>query len=280
MDIRPSPIAGTWYPSQPKVLRESIEAWLHETPTGGFEGQPIGIIVPHAGHRYSGHVAARAFAHFKDLQPDIVAVISPLHTPIADKVATTAHHAYRTPLGPIEVDRPLLERVEDELHEQGGLELRRLRQDPEHSLEIELPFLQVVLKKPFKLLPLMLRDQSQSTARSVGDALSKALRSEDTLIVASSDLSHFYPQDVAEQLDGEMLQRIEAFDPLGVLEAEAQGVGFACGRGAIAATLWSAKALGADRVHVVGYATSGDITQDFDSVVGYGAALITRSVEV
>lgn len=278
-DIRPSPIAGTWYPAQPQVLRKSIESWLHEVRTAPLDGQPLGVIVPHAGHRYSGRVAAHAFAHLKDLQPNVVAVISPLHTPVADKIATTAHQAYSTPLGPIEVDQGVLKQVEEELQRRGNIELVRLRQDQEHALEIELPFLQVVLKEPFKLLPLMLRDQSQTTARQVGRALSNALRSQTALIVASSDLSHFYSQDVAKQLDGVMLQRIEAFDPHGVLEAEAQGVGFACGRGAIAAALWAADDLGADRARAVKYATSGDVTRDFDSVVGYGSAIITRSTK-
>jgi hypothetical protein len=122
----------------------------------------------------------------------------------------------------------------------------------------------------------MLRDQSEGTARSLGEALAESLRGQKALIVGSSDLSHFYPQKVAEQLDAEMLRRVEAFDPHAVLTAESEGVGFACGRGAVAATLWAARALGADTVQVVDYATSGDVTHDFDSVVGYGAAVIAR----
>ncbi|MGD2161770.1 MAG: AmmeMemoRadiSam system protein B, partial [Anaerolineales bacterium] len=123
----------------------------------------------------------------------------------------------------------------------------------------------------------MLRDQSQSTARALAQALSKTLQAKDALLVASSDLSHFYPQEVAERLDGELLRRVEALDPQAVLDAETQGVGFACGRGAIAALLWTAQSMGADKAHIVGYATSGDVTLDFDSVVGYGAVVVTRS---
>lgn len=261
------------------MLRESIETWLQQVQTQPSEEQPVGVIVPHAGYRYSGHVAAHGFAYLKGLHPELVAVISPLHIPVAGRVATTGHQAYRTPLGSIEVDQARLQQFEVELQEHSDLKLARLRHDQEHSLEIELPFLQVVLERPFKLLPLMLRDQSESTARSVGHALANLLRSRASLIVASSDLSHFYPQETAERLDGEMLRRIESFDPQKVLEAEAQGVGFACGRGAIAAALWAARGLGADIVRVVSYATSGDVTHDLDSVVGYGAALITRSAQ-
>lgn len=276
IDIRPSPIAGQWYPAQPQVLRASIEAWLQEAQQQPVRGQPVGLIVPHAGHRYSGPVAAHAFAQIEGQEPGLIALLSPLHAPIADRIATSDHQAYRTPLGSIQIDRDLLGQVEDELRERSGIAIDRLREDQEHSLEIELPFLQVVLEKPFKLLPLMLRDQSASTAQGLAEVLSELLPPQDVLIVASSDLSHFYPQEVANRLDREMLRRVEAFDPQGVLQAERQGVGFACGRGAIATALWTAQALGADRVRVVDYATSGDVTRDYDSVVGYGAAVITR----
>lgn len=277
IDIRPSPIAGRWYPAQPQVLRESIENWLQEAKSEPIEGQPIGVIVPHAGHRYSGPVAAHAFAYLRDRHPSIVAVLSPLHAPVAGRIITSGHEAYRTPLGTIQLDLDLLQLVDDELRESIGVKMVRLREDQEHSLEIELPFLQVVLGSSFKLLPLMLRDQSASTARGLADVLSKVLHAQDVLLVASSDLSHFYPQEVAHRLDGELLRRVESFDPQAVLEADVQGVGFACGRGAIAVTLWTARALGADAVHVVHYATSGDVTHDYDSVVGYGAAVITRN---
>jgi AmmeMemoRadiSam system protein B len=260
------------------VLSETIEMWLRDAQVEPLEGQPVGVVVPHAGHRYSGPVAAHAFAHLRGLEPEIVAAISPLHSPITGKVTTTAHDAYYTPLGSIGVEQDLLQQVETELQERDGIRIIRLREDTEHSLEIELPFLQVVLEKPFNLLPIMLRDQSQSTARALGEALAKTLNKREVLLVASSDLSHFYPQDVAKRLDGEMLRRVEAFDPPGVLEAETDGVGFACGRGAIAATLWAAQSLGADKARVVHYATSGDVTLDYDSVVGYGAAVITRTI--
>jgi AmmeMemoRadiSam system protein B len=128
------------------------------------------------------------------------------------------------------------------------------------------------------LLPIMLRDQTPPVAQAVGLALSEVLRDQpSTLVVASSDLSHFYPAATARALDGEMLARLESFDPLALLRAEDEGVGFACGKGALAALLWACRELGADIVRVLAYATSGDVTGDDDSVVGYGAAAIYRS---
>jgi hypothetical protein len=168
------------------------------------------------------------------------------------------------------------------LQEELGLKLKSVARDMEHSLEIELPFLQRALAKPFSLVPVMVRDQSAAVARGLGKALARlisgdeALAGQSAILVASTDLSHFYPQQVAEALDAEVLRQVDALDPAGVIEVEEQGKGFACGRGALAAVLWAAKELGADHARVLHHATSGDVTGDFDRVVGYGAAVVTR----
>ena len=113
----------------------------------------------------------------------------------------------------------------------------------------------------------------------MGAALAETLRDYPALLVASSDLSHFYPQPVAGRLDAELLARVAAFDPAGVLAAEDEGVGFACGKGAIAAVLWAARALGATRAQILAYSTSGAVTGDLQEVVGYGAAAIWKETE-
>jgi AmmeMemoRadiSam system protein B len=275
-DIRPSPIAGTWYPGDSEVLSQAIDRQLKDCAVSPIPGTIVGIIAPHAGHRYSGHVAASAFRSLEGMQPKVVAVISPLHQPYAGEVLTTGHAAYGTPLGSLPVDHDLVDQFEAELARNSRLELTRVRRDGEHSLEIELPFLQRALHQPFRLLPLMLRDQTQFTSEAVGHALATVLAEEASLLVASSDLSHFYPQATAQRLDSKILALIEAFDPAGILAAEEKATGFACGRAAIAAVLWAAKDLGADCVKILSYATSGDVTGDYSSVVGYGAAAIYR----
>jgi len=278
-DIRPSPIAGTWYPGNPKVLALSIDHYLQTVERERIEGEIYGIITPHAGHRYSGAVAAYAFRHLQDLEPQTVAVLSPLHSPHNAKLLTTAHTAYETPLGSIDIDVELLNQFEETLRDDWGLEVERVRADNEHALEIELPFIQRCFTHSYKLLPLMLRDQSESTAKAVGFSLANTLKGSKAIIIGSTDLSHFYSQETAERLDGEMLSRLEAFDPSAIIAAEDEGVGFACGRGAMAASLWAAQELGADSVNVVKYATSGAVTGDFRSVVGYGAAVIYRKAK-
>lgn len=271
-DIRPSPIAGTWYPGDPVRLERSIDLQLRDVVLPPLRGRVVGVIAPHAGHQYSGYVAAHAFEALADRDPEIVAILSPLHTPYAGEVFTTGHSAYVTPLGEVPVNHDLVDLFENEL--QGEVELQRIRNDQEHSLEIELPFLQCVLQRPFTLLPIMILMQNEAISHAIGTALGKTLQGRNAVIVASSDLSHFYPASTAEVLDGELLKRIETFDPQGVIAAEKEGVGFACGRGAIAAAMWGAKLLGADQAQVLAYAHSGAVTGDLHSVVGYGAAVL------
>jgi len=277
LDIRPSPIAGQWYPGDPRKLSESVDRYISEAKLPRLDGAVVAIITPHAGHVYSGPVAGYAFAALLGLQPDLVAVVSPMHYPYADALLTTAHEAYETPLGTIPVDSEAVSQVSAQLVDKLGFGLASIRHDREHSLEIELPFLQRSLGKPFKLLPIMVRDQGSRVTKALGESLAAVLRSRDALLVASTDLSHFFPQKTARMLDAEMLRCIESFDPEAVIQAEEQGRGFACGRGALAAVLWAARDLGADSVRVLNHATSGDVTGDYSQVVGYGAAVVLKS---
>jgi AmmeMemoRadiSam system protein B len=276
LDIRPSSIAGSWYPGDAESLAISIDQFLNAVKPKDIEGQVMGLIVPHAGHRYSGGVAAHAFSQIRGYRPDAVIVIAPLHMHADEPVLTSGHQAYETPLGISMIDHDLLANFEAELRQEYGLKLGRLRNDREHSLEIELPFIQRCIETSYTLLPIMLRDQSPRAGKAVGKVLGSLLQGRDCIIIGSSDLSHFYPQAVAERLDRTILDRLERFDPEGVIQAEEEGLGYACGRGAIAAVLWATRDLGANRVEVVKQATSGDVTGDLKSVVGYGSAVIYR----
>jgi MEMO1 family protein len=278
MDIRPSPIAGTWYPSNPKRLADTVEAYIQSSKIPPVEGQVIAVIAPHAGHIYSGPVAGHAFAALRGLTPDLVAVISPMHYPYNQPLISTAHEEYSTPLGNIPVDQNILAELSKRLKNSLGIDIYLAPQDPEHSLEIELPFLQSVLPAGFKLLPIMVREQSERLMQELGCLLAECIRDQNAILVASTDLSHFYPQEIARKLDTFMLDQIAAFNPSGVLQAEDEGRGFACGRGAVAAVLWAARWLGADQVTILNYATSGDVSGDYRQVVGYGAAVVTRRV--
>ncbi|MCX8061637.1 MAG: AmmeMemoRadiSam system protein B [Anaerolineales bacterium] len=276
LDVRPSPLAGRWYPANPQVLAQRIDEYLAFASPPRFEGEIVGIIAPHAGHQYSGPVAAYAYSLLQGKSFDLVAVLAPQHRPYFAAYVTSAHQAYETPLGIVPIDQAALKALEQQLINEVGESVKRVRADEEHSLEIHLPFLQRVLGS-FQLLPLMIGSDQPQSLRVLGIALAEVLQGKSALIVASTDLSHFYPQPLAEKLDREMLHRMEKFDPLYFLQAEIEGKGFACGRSAVAAAMWAAKELGADRIQVLHYATSGDVTGDYHEVVGYGAAVILRS---
>jgi AmmeMemoRadiSam system protein B len=275
-DLRPSPIAGTWYEGKPEALIRIIDAYLDNAVLPDLTGNVIAVIAPHAGHRYSGAVAGHAFAALRDRTPDLVAVISPMHHPYEQPLITSSHEAYSTPLGSIPIDKSAINELDAALNADLGIGLSAVPRDPEHSLEIELPFLQRALAADFKLLPVMVRAQDPRISAGLGKALASLLQDKNYALVASTDLSHFYNQETANRLDNEMLRQIESFSPEGVFEAEKSGTGFACGHAAVAAVLWAARELGADCVKILNYATSGDVTGDYSGVVGYGSAAVLQ----
>jgi AmmeMemoRadiSam system protein B len=276
MDTRPSPIAGRWYPGDSGQLAISVDGYVDAAALPEINGEVIAVVAPHAGHVYSGPVAGYAFGAVRGMQPELVAVVSPMHQPYSQPLLTSAHQAYQTPLGSIVIDQEVVSKLDQYLERELGFGITPVRNDEEHSLEIELPFLQRVLTSEFRLLPVMVRDQSAQVGVALGKGLASVLSDQAALIVASTDLSHFYNQEQALELDREMLRQVEAFNPLGVLQAEEQGKGYACGRNALAAVLWAARDLGANTVQILEHATSGDVTGDYTGVVGYAAAVVTR----
>ncbi|MCL4825601.1 MAG: AmmeMemoRadiSam system protein B, partial [Anaerolineales bacterium] len=202
VNIRPSPIAGTWYEGDPVRLARAVDAYLDAAHVPALDGETVAVIAPHAGHRYSGPVAGYAFAALRGRTFERVAVVSPFHNLI----------------------------LKSEL----GFGLSPIARDREHSLEIELPFLQRVLTGGFSLIPVMIRGQEPAVARGLGLALAQVLKDKNALLVASTDLSHFYDQQTANRLDAEMLKRFESFQPEKIFEAERTGKGFACGHAAVA----------------------------------------------
>ncbi len=270
-DIRPSPLAGQWYPARADALTAMLDSFLSPVEPRTLNGKLLGLLSPHAGLRYSGPVAAHAYALLKGLSFDTVVVVGPMHHPIPGATLTSGHSDYQTPLGTVPIDREIMERIGKRVP------LTIIRNDPEHSVEIELPFLQHILASGFTLVPLMLRDQSSENAKLLGAALVDALQDRRVLLVASSDLSHFYPQDTAHSLDKLMLDRVAAMDAQGVVDHNERRTAFACGYGAIATVLNALHAWGAVHAEIVDYGTSGDVTGDFGQVVGYGAAAFWRT---
>jgi MEMO1 family protein len=278
LDVRPSPLAGRWYDADPDMLARKVDEYLDSAQLPDLDGEVIGVIAPHAGHTYSGAVAGYAFATIRGRSLDLVAIIGPMHQPYLEPLITTAYEAYATPLGPVPVDKNALRELDAILKAELGFGLSPVPRDTEHSLEIQLPFLQRALAPNWKLLPVMDRAREPRVSQALGKAMAQVLRGKNFLLVASTDLSHFYNQQTALSYDRAMLNAIEAFDPAEAFDLERAGKGFACGLGALTAVMWAARELDADKVKVLRHATSGNVTGDYLSVVGYGAAVILKSV--
>lgn len=275
-DVRPSPIAGQWYEADPKVLARTVDAYLEDAQVPELEGEVVAVIAPHAGHRYSGAVAGYAFAALRGEEPDLVAVVAPMHHPYDESLLTTAHDAYQTPLGEIPVDREAVRELDEGLNVELGMGLSSVSEDKEHSLEIELPFLQRALVSEWTLLPVMVRAREPRVSEALGRALAAVLRNRNFALIASTDLSHFHEHQAALRYDRAMLGAIESFDPAAAFDLERAGRGFACGLNAFTAVMWAAREFGADRIRVLRHATSGEVTGEYASVVGYAAAVIMK----
>ncbi len=275
-NVRPSPIAGLWYEGEPKALARAVDSYMAQAHLPSITGEVVGAIAPHAGHQYSGPVAGYAFAAMRGLEPSVVAVLSPFHNYHPAPLLTTAHDAYATPLGLVPVNHGIADKLQSALKAALGYGLTPIANDREHSLEIELPFLQCALKAGWSLLPIMVRVQEPDACHKLGDALAEVLKGLKAVLVASTDLSHYYAQQAAVTMDRAMLEPIGHFDPDGAYLVEQTGRGYACGLGALESVMWAARGLGADTIEVLRHATSGDVTGDFNEVVGYGAAVILK----
>jgi len=273
--IRPSPIAGSWYPGNKTVLQDTIAGYLRLADDPRLPAKVFGLIAPHAGYFYSGSTAGYAYHCVQNETFDICAVFSPLHDYQPFDLLTSAHKAYSTPLGEIPISEKLVAEIDADLRSRSDLFLQHIAYDREHSLEIQLPFLQVVLKAPFELIPIMVRTHHAGTLRAAAESIARVLAGKRVLLVASTDLSHFYSLNEANTFDQVMTSQFTSFDPQGVLDAESGQKGFACGAGAVALTLWTAKLLGAKQVTLLHHTTSAEASGDPSSVVGYAAAAIT-----
>jgi MEMO1 family protein len=273
--IRDSVIAGTWYPADPRLLKKQLLRYVELARPPRLEGELTGLVVPHAGYLYSGSVAAWSYKLLLENQFDRVLVLAPSHHTSFVGASVYNLGGFRTPLGIVPLDGELI----DELYKHKDI-IRFIPQadSREHSLEIQLPFLQTVLST-FKLTPVIMGTQNCDFCLKLAQAIAETCSRKRVLIIASSDLSHYYPYDEAKRLDGICLDRLNALDPEGLAEDVMHQRTHACGAGPLITLMIAARKLGADRSKVLHYANSGDVTGDRSGVVGYAAAAIYRSSE-
>jgi MEMO1 family protein len=274
-NIRESVIAGSWYPGDPARLTKDIKGYLAQVPEHKIDGELVALISPHAGYQYSGQVAAYAYKLLEGRHYDIVVIVAPSHHAYFKGASVYPRGGFRTPLGIV----PIAEDIADELLDKSPItnSLPEAHAQ-EHSLEIQLPFLQVVLKD-FRLVPIVMGEQDLATCEELGRVIAAVIKGKNALVIASTDLSHFHPYDKAKELDQVVLDRVNAFDPEGLSSELGQGSCEACGGGPVVAVMLAARALGANKGEVLHYANSGDVTGDHSSVVGYMAAALSKSAK-
>jgi len=271
--VRQPGVAGTFYPAGADELRATVDELLAHAKPPAVEQPILALIAPHAAYQFSGAVAANAYALVKGRKPARVVVISPSHTEAFSFSSVYDGDAYSTPLGAVPVDKAFAAKLGSlgpliKLSGQG-------HGQREHALEVQLPFLQRALGE-FKLVPIVMGDQSYEACRALGVALAKLSQGSDTLIVASSDLSHFHPYDEAVRLDKKTLQAIQEWDYLSMSRNFEARAWEACGGGPIIAAMIAVERFGGGEARLLKYANSGDVTKDRSGVVGYGAFALTK----
>ncbi len=265
---RPPAVAGSWYPADPSELAAEVDRYLSEVSDAPPPDNVMGLVAPHAGMLYSGPVAAWSYRAVQGGAYDVVVLVGPSHRAAFSGVALYSRGSFDTPLGSIQV----AEDVAASLNDATPIVTENFAiHGPEHSLEMQLPFLQRVLPAT-PIVPMIMGFQSESTIRSLADALAGVLAGRHALLVASSDLSHYLDARVASVADGEVLDCVERFDAEGLMALLREQPDHACGGGPILSVMLATRALGARGGRVLRYADSGDVSGDKKAVVGYMAA--------
>jgi AmmeMemoRadiSam system protein B len=274
--------AGAFYEGTSESLKRQIESCFTgrlgpgKLPEAGGNGprKVIALICPHAGYMFSGPVAAHAYYELAvDGRPDIVVIFGPNHTGYGSGLAIANEGTWRTPLGDVEVDGETANQIVDASH---IIDVDDSSHRFEHSIEVQLPFLQYLFGSDFRIVPVCFLMQDLSSAKEVGEAVAKVLAERNAIVIASSDMTHYEPQERAEQKDKEALRAVEAMDENSFYSIIETRRVTACGYGPVVALITAAKTLGAKEAKLLCYRTSGDVIGDYSSVVGYAAVCFTK----
>ena len=282
MKIRSPAVAGSWYSGNPKGLRTQIEElFIHRQGPGSLpqtvkEGPRnlVGLVVPHAGYMASGPVAAHAYYNLaKDGKPDIIVIFGPNHTGRGSALSIMNEGFWRTPLGEVEIDTETADRI---LQVSQIVDVDDIAHTYEHSIELQLPFLQYLYGSEFKFVPICFMMQDLESSREVGKAVAEALKGKNALVIASTDMTHYEPQERAENKDKIAIDAALKMDETQYYHVvEAYGIS-TCGYGPTIAVITAAKELGAKKANLLCYKTSGDILGDRSAVVGYASIAFTK----
>ncbi len=270
-NIRESVAAGSFYPAGPDALRKQINNFLENVEPAKIS-KIKSIICPHAGYIYSGQVAAHSYKHISGKKFDSVFIITPSHSEYFNYISIFNGDAYSTPLGIVSVDKNRAELLA------GKSALIKLSQSGhlnEHSLEVQLPFLQVLLDD-IKIVPMVMGQQNRQNIEELGNIIGNLFKDEDILIIASTDLSHYHPYETAVSLDGKVKELVSRFDIKSMTADFLNGNIEMCGGGPVISAMIASKIMGANSSQVLKYKNSGDVTGDKSAVVGYLSAVFYK----
>lgn len=284
MLVRHPYVAGSFYPSDPQRLRQTIEeCFTHRLgpgrlPVKGDKQRTItAIVCPHAGYMYSGPVAAFSYlALSEEDAPETAVILCPNHTGLGSAVSLMGKGSWETPFGSLKIDSDLSEAI---FKASGMIDLDESAHIYEHSIEVQLPFLQYLYDSAINFVPICMGFQDLETSRNVGEAIAEAAEGRNMVVIASTDMTHQESQQSASRKDHLVLDALQAMDEVRLQKTVQSNRITMCGYGPVSAALIASKRLGADRAEILSYHTSGDITGDQGAVVGYSSAKITRTVQ-
>lgn len=277
MRVRKPAVAGSFYPANKDALLKMIEScFMHsygpqKKPPSKKDVKIIGMVCPHAGYMYSGPIATHSYYAASSLDIDLIIMVGPNHYGIGSGVATMKEGSWETPLGLVDIDNKAAEGV---AKTSGIIDFDDAAHSEDHCLEVQLPMLQYIYKH-FKIVPIIMWMQDKETADDVGRAIAEVAKQGRVLLIASSDFTHYEPNEEAHRKDGELIKTMLELDINKYYSVLRRLEVSACGYGAIASVMIAAKILGAKKGELLKYATSGDVAGNKDSVVGYGSILFT-----
>lgn len=280
MVTRRPAVAGSFYPSDPAELRRLIAGcYRHAVGPGRLppsQDESHGIVAcvcPHAGYIYSGPVAAHSYLHVSSLRrPDLVVIVAPNHYGVGSGISSYREGEWETPLGKVPVDAAAAKKIVDLT---GIVDYDPVSHKMEHSLEVQLPFLQEIYGR-FSMLPISISFQEIETAKELGRGIADLVRDREAILIASSDLTHYETADSAREKDLALLKTVEQMDLEAFYTTLQKKNVTACGYGAIGTVIEACRRLGFVRAEVLKYASSGDTAGDRSSVVGYPSARFVR----
>jgi AmmeMemoRadiSam system protein B/AmmeMemoRadiSam system protein A len=271
-NVKEPSVAGAFYPSDKKELKETVENFLSKAEKGKRDGRLIALISPHAGYRYSGQVAAYGYNEMKGTDIKNVILIGPSHHAGFKGASVYTKGSFKTPLGNVEINEKL---AGDLLKEDADVKFYPEAFEKEHSLEVQLPFLQIVLKE-FTIVPILIGSPTKQTFDHLTSRLAEML-DENTFLVVSTDLSHYHDYSTAKEMDSKVIATIERLSVVDTERLLRTGEAELCGGYPVLIALEAARRAGANTGVLLKYENSGDVTGDRGKVVGYASIGIYRS---